>query len=167
MVDCTVEQLLANSWAAPVHICANASTLLPYKGDLLFIVQMFCFGGEVLCSDVLISQAEQNTDKRRSTKQRWICSTNRWHDRVCEQSDKREYSPFVASQCTRGFRHILLYTLHLLFSLVPFAQRSVSLLLPDCFWQPQYNSLCQDLPSSMPCNISLANFPAIHHILTS
>lgn len=79
---------------------------------------MFCFGGKVLCSDVLITQAERNTDKRRSAKQSWICSTNRLHDRVSYQLNKCEYSPFVASQNTRGYRcHRCtpLYSLHLLF----------------------------------------------------
>lgn len=79
---------------------------------------MFCFGGKVLRSNVLITQIEQSTDKRRITKQRWICSTNRLHDSVSYQLDKCEYSPFVASQSTRGYnshRNTLLYSLHLLF----------------------------------------------------
>lgn len=115
-----------------VHVCARAPTLVPDKGDLLFIVPMLCFRGEVLCSGALISQAEQNADKRRSTKQSWVCSTSRSHDGVSSQSDKCEYPPFVASQYTSGYGCTLLPSLHLL---VPwsFAQRSVSLLLLDWF----------------------------------
>lgn len=132
---CTVTAPQLNSSES---ICANATTLLPYKDNLSFIVLMFCFGGRFLCSDVLITQSEQSMHTKH------VAKTDLFYR-------LRETLVNIHLLWSMAQQRLQVLEVHFAFSLVPFAQCQSA--LAWSFWQPQCNSHCQDLPSCTFWNV--------------
>lgn len=141
---CTCCTVTAQQLNSSESICANATTLLPYKDNLSFIVLMFCFGGRFLCSDVLIIRSEQSMHTKH------VAKTDLLY-RLHETLGNVHLSWFMAQQRLQELEvHSAAFTV-LAFSLVPFAQCQSA--LAWSFWQPQCNSHCQDLPSCTFWNV--------------